>query len=91
MRSPPAVTRSSRDACEGPGCTWSYATLCTTSQPTTCNGREFDSDGGTAGDQDAVATTGAFGNCNVSHGGAEIFDLSGKLVATSSQNVAVYG
>ena len=71
-------------ACEGPSgsCDWSYSAMCATSQPTRCNGAEFDSDAGTSGDQDALFPTGSstFAGCRTAWGGAgSIYDLSGNV------------
>ncbi|GAB5543608.1 MAG: hypothetical protein SangKO_033680 [Sandaracinaceae bacterium] len=71
-------------ACEGPSssCDWSYASSCGTSAPLTCNGEEFDSSSGTAGDQDALFPTASstFPMCFTDWGGAGvIYDLSGNV------------
>ncbi|HJL17534.1 MAG TPA: MopE-related protein [Sandaracinaceae bacterium LLY-WYZ-13_1] len=71
-------------ACVGPtsSCDWSYGSSCATSAPLTCNGEEFDSDGSTAGDQDALyptASTG-FGMCFTDWGSeGVVYDLSGNV------------
>ncbi|MBO6940607.1 MAG: hypothetical protein JJ863_36880 [Deltaproteobacteria bacterium] len=68
-------------ACEGEGtsCDWAYTSMCTTSQPTACNGKEVDSNGGLPGDQDAIANTGAFPMCGATWTGGPIYDLSGNV------------
>jgi len=71
-------------ACEGPSmsCEWSYNTSCSSSQPTRCNGAEYDCDGGTAGVQDCLQRTGSgtFSGCRTNWGGAgSVYDLSGNV------------
>jgi hypothetical protein len=78
--------------CEGPAgtCDWSYASMCTTSQRTVCNGMEFDSDSGRAGDQDAVFTTASstFPMCYADWAAAgRIHDLSGNVKEWTSTSV----
>ena len=71
-------------ACEGPAgtCDWSYASNCTTSQPTVCNGSEV---AGT----DAIAATGAFASCNTPWTGVgNVYDLSGNVKEWTSTQVA---
>jgi hypothetical protein len=72
-----------QSACEGSGgtCDWAYAAMCVMSQPTTCNGDEYDSDGGTAGDQDALFATGSatFPMCRQPWTAGSIYDLSGNV------------
>jgi len=68
--------------CQATGgtCNWSYQATCSTSQPLVCNGDERDADPGTPGDQDAIATTGAFAMCNAQWGAAgAVYDLSGNV------------
>jgi len=69
-------------ACRGPSsCEWSYATACTMSQPTTCNGREFDCDPATPDDDDCLLPTGSssFPSCRTDWGPAgAVYDLSGN-------------
>ncbi|MBW2465628.1 MAG: hypothetical protein JRH11_28540, partial [Deltaproteobacteria bacterium] len=72
-----------QDACEGPtgNCGWGYDSACSVPAATTCNGVEFDSDGGTPGDQDALYPTASatFAMCFADWGGAGvIYDLSGN-------------
>ena len=71
-----------QNACEGAAsCDWSYAASCTSSQPLTCNGEEYDASGA-AGDQDALFPTasGTFAECySVQSGGGVIYDLSGNV------------
>ena len=80
-----------QEACEGPlapfasHCLYSYAgaplpAVCRTSAPLTCNGDEFDSDPGTAGDQYALYTTGSatFPACGTNWAGGVVRDLSGN-------------
>jgi len=71
-------------ACESPSgtCDWSYMSSCSASAPLTCNGEEYDSDGGMSGDQDAVYPTASltFGVCLADWAGAGvIYDLSGNV------------
>jgi hypothetical protein len=61
-----------------PGNTWAYATTPNTYQPNTCNGDDFDTDGGTAGDQDDIVATGSLASCQ-STVGTGVFDLSGNV------------
>ncbi len=62
------------------GCNWAYEATCSSSQPVACNGKERDSDPGLPGDQDAVATAGAFPMCRAIWGAAgSIYDLSGNV------------
>ncbi len=78
-------------ACEGPAgtCDWSYASSCSTSQPTVCNGAEFDSDPGMSGDQDELRGTGTFGSCRTAWGGAgSVNDLSGNVKEWVFEEVA---
>jgi len=61
-------------------CEWSYSSSCRTYQPNTCNGNDFDTDGGTAGDQDDILDTGAMAACYADWGGSDhIFDMSGNV------------
>ncbi|MFW5921275.1 MAG: MopE-related protein, partial [Polyangiales bacterium] len=72
-------------ACEaGSSCDWSYDSSCSSSQPMTCNGEEYDCDPGTSGDQDCLWTTGddlgPFGACYADWGsGDRIWDMSGNV------------
>jgi formylglycine-generating enzyme required for sulfatase activity len=70
-----------QSACETSAmCTYSYQSTCTTYQPNTCNGKDYDSDPVRPGDQDAVAPTGSFAQCVSSWGAAgNIFDMSGNV------------
>ena len=76
-------------ACEATSgtCRWSYATSCSTSQPMTCNGDEVDSSPA-PGDQDAIATTGAFPMCRAEWGARDVFDLSGNVKEWTATAVA---
>ncbi|MEI8258031.1 MAG: SUMF1/EgtB/PvdO family nonheme iron enzyme, partial [Deltaproteobacteria bacterium] len=71
--------------CEGnavPTCTYAYGAMCTTYQPNTCNGNDYDSDPARPGDQDSVYPTGHFGQCYMQWGsdtGARLFDMSGNV------------
>ena len=71
-----------------PKCTYSFSSpgTCNTYNADTCNGQEHDavpdniSDPSTIGDQDAVASTGAFPACYARWGAsARIYDLSGNV------------
>jgi hypothetical protein len=62
-----------------PGNTWAYQNTPNNSQPTVCNGDAFDTDPGTAGDQDDVIATGTRPQCNANWPGGQIFDLSGNV------------
>jgi hypothetical protein len=72
------------NACEGMGlsCEWGYASACSTSSTTTCNGDEYDSSA-SSGDQDAVFVTASptFPMCYADWGSAtaRIHDLSGNV------------
>ena len=73
------------NACEGPSlaCSWAYPSSCSTSSRLTCNGEEYDSASGTAGDQDAVFPTASttFPMCYADWGSAtaRIYDASGNV------------
>lgn len=88
-------------ACEGStgSCNWSYGTAdCATANlnDQVCNGKEYDSDSGTAGDQDAVAATGSstFPMCYADWSTAgQVFDLSGNVkewTASETSTTGVY-
>ncbi len=73
-------------ACEGPAgtCDWSYQTMCTASQPTRCNGQEYDCNTSLPGDQDCPFVTGSstFPGCGTDWGaaaGGMVRDLSGNV------------
>ena len=72
-------------ACEGgDSCTWSYGATatCSTSQPTTCNGKEYDCNSSTSGDEDCLFTTGSptFPACYADWDAAgNIYDMSGNV------------
>ena len=69
-------------ACQGStgSCTWAYASSCNSSNPTRCNGEEFDS-GAAAGDQDALYPTGSstFPMCYANWGSTDVYDMSGNV------------
>ena len=70
--------------CQGSSgtCNWAYPTACNSSNTTRCNGKEYDSDSGTGGDQDSIFPTGSptFPMCYANHGGSNrIYDLSGNV------------
>jgi len=75
-----------QNACDGPAvtpCRWGYspAGTCSTSAPLTCNGEEYDASSTTAGDQDALFTTGSptFPMCFANWGSAgNAYDMSGN-------------
>jgi len=61
-------------------CTYSYSSGCTSSNPTRCNGNEYDCSP-TAGNQDCLLSTGSplFPACYANWGGgARIYDMSGN-------------
>ncbi len=66
-------------------CKWGYGTNCSTANGATsaaqeCNGKEYDSDPNTTGDQDARLATGSFGQCKSPWGAAgDIYDMSGNV------------
>ena len=71
-------------SCEGPGgsCAWGYGSGCAMSQPSTCNGAEFDCDSSTPGDQDCLYSTGSptFPMCYADWGpDGRVYDLSGNV------------
>ncbi len=62
-------------------CNWAYASSCSTSQPTACNGAETDCDPSTPGNQDCLDDTGSstFPSCYADWGSAgDIYDMSGN-------------
>ncbi len=69
------------DACEGQGtsCQWGH-TGCNSSQPTRCNGEEYDASP-SAGDQDALFPTGSptFPMCYANWGSTDVYDMSGNV------------
>jgi hypothetical protein len=70
-------------ACQGTAgtCNWAYNLACSTSNPTRCNGDEFDSAPGTPGDQDTLYPTAdaTFPECRANWGAAgSIYDMSGN-------------
>jgi hypothetical protein len=72
-----------QSACEGPNqsCTWGYSSMCSVSQPASCNGDEYDCDPSTPFDQDCLLNTGdpAFPMCGTNWGSAGVVhDLSGN-------------
>ncbi|HEX7479503.1 MAG TPA: MopE-related protein [Polyangiales bacterium] len=78
-------------ACQSstPPCKYGYGVGCNTANGTTsaaqeCNGKEYDSDPSTAGDQDSRLATGAFANCRSTWGVAndasdDIYDMTGNV------------
>jgi hypothetical protein len=69
--------------CEGPSgtCDWSYASSCTSSQPETCNGQEYDCIPSTYANDNCLYTTGSptFPSCRTSWGGlGSLYDMSGN-------------
>ena len=83
-------------ACEGPAgtCDWSYATMCTASQRTVCNGKEYDCNSATPQDEDCLFTTGSatFPSCRTPWTTASIYDLSGNARewTNTSRGTAIY-
>ncbi|MCS6798210.1 MAG: MopE-related protein [Myxococcota bacterium] len=80
-------------ACRGSGgtCTWSYASMCTTSAPATCNGAEHDCNPSMSGDQDCLYPTGSatFPSCRATWGAAgSIYDMSGNVKEWTDTEVA---
>ncbi len=61
------------------GCGWSYASSCSTYQPSTCNGEDYDAIPGGA-DDDQMTRTGQLTQCYANWGaGGHAFDLSGNV------------
>lgn len=79
------VTRSSSTTAPtvtlaGPGGTWAFANDPVTYQAQVCNGDDYDTDPGTAGDQDEILPAGALPQCQAAWGGGQsVFDLSGNV------------
>ncbi|MBO6934786.1 MAG: SUMF1/EgtB/PvdO family nonheme iron enzyme [Deltaproteobacteria bacterium] len=69
-------------ACQGStgSCNWAYSSGCNVSNPTRCNGEEFDSSP-TSGDQDALYPTGSstFPMCYANWGSTDVYDMSGNV------------
>jgi Putative metal-binding motif len=64
----------------GPGNTWAYNATPSTYQPNACNGLDFDTNSGTAGNQDDIVATGSLSTCDANWGAAgKIFDLTGNV------------
>jgi formylglycine-generating enzyme required for sulfatase activity len=61
-------------------CAWGMDS-CSTYGATKCNGNDFDSDSGTAGDQDALRTTQSMSACYANWGSTtnRVFDMSGNV------------
>lgn len=80
-------------ACEGPtgSCDWSYSMTCGASEPTRCNGAEYDCVSGTAVDDDCLFSTGSptFPGCYTDWAASgDIYDLSGNVKEWTSTEVA---
>ena len=59
---------------------WAYATNPSTPQPNTCNADPFDTDGGTAGDQDDILATGGLAACRANGPTTnDAFDMTGNV------------
>lgn len=64
----------------GPGGTWAFASTPTVYQAGVCNGDDYDTNAGVAGDQDDIIATGSLPSCRANWGGsADVFDLSGNV------------
>ena len=72
---------------DGASCDWSYDSSCTTYQPNTCNGNDYDTDPGTAGDQDEAIPTGSLSQC-VANVGAGALDMSGNIKEWTAERSA---
>ena len=76
--------------CEGPAgsCDWSYGSMCMMSQPTACNGAEYDCSSA-PGDQDCRYPTGSpvFPMCYADWGaGGRAYDMSGNVREWTATN-----
>lgn len=71
-------------------CGWSYSSNCDTYAANTCNGNDYDTDPGTAGDQDAILATGTMAQCYASWGGVgqRIYDMSGNVKEWTAERSA---
>jgi len=59
---------------------WAYSTNPKLAQPQVCNGNEFDTSAGQAGDQDDILATGSRAQCFANGpGNANVFDMSGNV------------
>jgi formylglycine-generating enzyme required for sulfatase activity len=71
-------------ACQaGMGCTWSFASACTTLSTTTCNFNEYDTTPG-GGDDDAVLPAGSLPMCYARWAAGNVYDLSGNVAEWTS-------
>jgi hypothetical protein len=71
------------------GCTWSYDGDCITYEGDTCNGDDYDADGATTGDQDALLPTGELAACFADWGAAgQVWDMSGNVKEWTAQRGA---
>ncbi len=69
-----------QQVCEaGSSCRWSQGSSCTTYNPNTCNGNDYDFDSQTAGDQDGLLPTGSRPQCFANTSGGSVYDLSGNV------------
>jgi hypothetical protein len=68
---------------------WATATSPYLAQPTTCNTDNYDTDGGTPGDQDGVLTTGSLANCYANGtGAADAYDFTGNVKEWTAERSA---
>jgi hypothetical protein len=69
-----------QQVCSSAGtCAWGAAgAACTTYNPNACNGKDYDTRPGGANDDD-VLPTGSMAMCSRSHGGRQVFDMSGNV------------
>ncbi|MCE9578682.1 MAG: hypothetical protein K8W52_36490 [Deltaproteobacteria bacterium] len=86
------VTRSSSTTAptntSGTGNTYAYDTNPNTYAANTCNGVDYDTNGGLAGNQDDVIACGALTSCDANWGAAgKAFDLSGNVKEWTSPRV----
>jgi len=69
-------------------CDWSYSSSCTSYQPNTCNGNDYDFSPA-PGDQDGLLATGALAACYANWGGTRrVFDMSGNVKEWTAQRSA---
>ncbi len=86
------VTRSNSStaptATSGPGGVYAYNTNPDTYAANTCNGVDYDTNGGVAGNQDDIIACGALSSCDANWGAAgKAYDLSGNVKEWTSPRV----
>ncbi len=75
-----------------PACTWSEASACAVYSPTACNGVDYDTDPATAGNQDALISTGTLNTCRVPWtvvSTTQIYDMSGNAQEWTAPRAAM--